>query len=275
MSQPIVVGVNGTAGAVRAAAWGADAAVQRHAPLLLLHALGVPDAFSGETVPPREWLEAKEAQSRDWLAEAREVVAGAHPALDVRTESFLDVPVPLLLERSSSARMVVLGSAERSLLGDLVLGATAVTLAAHARCPVAVVRGREPGPDEPVVVGIDGGAHSDPAVGFAFEEAQLRRVQLTTLHAVPAREDAADTADAASAMVAAWREKYPEVAVRQVVVREDPRKPLLEWSERAQLMVVGSRGRGGFAGLLLGSTSQAMIHHADCPVVVARSTPGK
>ncbi|WP_027945098.1 universal stress protein [Amycolatopsis taiwanensis] len=270
--QPIVVGVNGTAGAVRAAAWGADEAVHRHAPLLLVHAFGVPDAFYGDTAPPREWLAAKEAQSRDWLAEARDVVTGAHPALDVATGSFLDAPVPLLLERSSAARMVVLGSAQRSLLGDLVLGATAGTLAAHARCPVAVVRGREPRLDEPVVAGIDGSTHSGSAVGLAFEEASLRRVQLVALHAEPAMER---TAEAASGAVAAWRKKYPEVAVQQVVVREDPRKPLLEWSERAQLVVVGSRGRGGFTGMLLGSTSQAMIHHAACPVLVARSAPGK
>jgi nucleotide-binding universal stress UspA family protein len=268
----IVVGVNGTESALRAARWGAEEADNRHLPLLLVHAYGVPDAFFGEAAPPRDWYEATHAQSRAWLAEAREAAVRARPMVEVATESSSDLPLRVLLARSAVARMMVIGSASRGLLGDLVLGAIAPPLAAHSHCPVAVVRGREPGPGEPVVVGIDGSASADIALELAFEEALLRGVELVALHAVLAEEDLIDDPSAA---VIAWREKYPDVRVDPVTVRDDPRKQLLAWSERAQLVVVGSRGRGRFTGWLLGSTSQALIHHAGCPVVVARAEPGK
>ncbi|HEY3467530.1 MAG TPA: universal stress protein, partial [Amycolatopsis sp.] len=73
-----------------------------------------------------------------------------------------------------------------------------------------------------------------------------------------------------SQRLAGWQEKYPEVEIRRVLVRERPRHALLDVSEEAQLVVVGSRGRGGFTGMLLGSTSQALVQHAQCPVLVVR-----
>ena len=66
-------------------------------------------------------------------------------------------------------------------------------------------------------------------------------------------------------------QKYPEVSVRRVVVRDRPVRQLLEQAQDAQLLVVGSRGHGGVSGMLLGSTSQALIYHAPCPLLVARS----
>ncbi|HKS48345.1 MAG TPA: universal stress protein [Amycolatopsis sp.] len=269
--RPIVVGIDGTAAARRAVWWGVDEAVKRRAPLLLIHGYGVPDAFYGEEVPPAEWLADKEKQSHDWLAEALEIANRANPALEVSTRSFLDAPIPMLIGESESAGMIVLGSTTRSLLGELVMGSTAISLAAHARCPVAVVRGRDRrliGEDEPVVVGVDGSSLSDAAIALAFEEASLRGVPLITVRAHGGWERPPE-ADQES--VTAWRERYPEVPLRRVVARDDPRQLLLDWTGRAQLVVVGSRGRGGFRGLLLGSTSHAMIHHTDCPVLVARS----
>jgi nucleotide-binding universal stress UspA family protein len=274
-NQPIVVGIDGTAGALRAVRWGAEEAAKRHAPLRLVHAFGIPDAFPGEAPPPEEWLADKEEQSHAWLAEARGAATVAHPGIDVSTESVMDAPVPLLIAESAGARMIVLGSTPRSVLGDLVMGSTPVALAAHAGCPVAVIRGRDRGAEaakDPVVVGIDGSPLSDAAIGLAFEEASLRAVSLITIRAYTGRERIADANQGA---VSIWREKYPDVRVQQIVARDDPRRQLLESSERAQLVVVGSRGRGGFSGLLLGSTSHAMIYHADCPVFIARSEPGK
>lgn len=266
-TQPIVVGVDGTDGAVRAARWGADEAGKRQVPLALVHAFGVPDAFAGEAAPPKEWLQAAETRSRAWLERARDAALRTRPTLDVVSESCSDTPIRVLLARSATARMVVVGSASRGRLRDLMLGSTAPSLAAHARCPVAVVRGREPGSHEPVVVGIEGA--SDAAVALAFEEATLRGVELIALHAARPWESTDD--DVVSAAVAVWREKYPDLGVDQITVRDDPRERLLDWSERAQLVLVGSRGRGGFAGLLLGSTSHAILHHAHCPMIVVRT----
>lgn len=71
--------------------------------------------------------------------------------------------------------------------------------------------------------------------------------------------------------LAGWQEKYPDVLVRRVVTRDRPVRHLLEHAANSQLLVVGSRGRGGFTGALLGSTSQALIYHATCPLIVARA----
>lgn len=273
--QPIVVGIDGGAGGRRAAWWGAREAARRRSPLVLVHGYGIPDAFYGDIAPPQEWLAAKERQSHDWLAEAVAVAERADPRAEPVTKSFVDAGLPLLISESGSAAMVVVGFTTRSVIGGLVMGATATSLAAHGHCPVAVVRGRDGrliDDEDPVVVGADGSPISGAAVGLAFEEAALRGVSLVTLHAHEGHERAPG---ADEGTLAPWREKYPDVTVQRVTTRDDPREALLDWSSRAQLVVVGSRGRGGFAGLLLGSTSHAMVHHADCPVLVARPEPGK
>jgi nucleotide-binding universal stress UspA family protein len=147
----------------------------------------------------------------------------------------------------------------------------------------------------PVVVGVDIAEHSVPALGWAFAEAAARRARLVAVHAcwweepsllldVPPREEPAwaDIVDAEgqqlSEMLAGWREKYPDVEVEPVVVHEHPATALEGSSTGSQLLVVGSRGRGGFTGLLLGSVSAHAVHHSHCPVVVVPSTvrgPGR
>jgi nucleotide-binding universal stress UspA family protein len=135
------------------------------------------------------------------------------------------------------------------------------------------------------VVGIDGSPVGEDAIAVAFEEASLRGVPLVAVHAWsdvtydvygverlvnewPAIEDGEERALAER--LAGWQEKYPDVEIRRVLRRDRPRHALLEAAEKAQLVVVGSRGRGGFTGMLLGSTSQALVQHAGCPVLVVR-----
>src|SRR5690606_3692092 len=167
----------------------------------------------------------------------------------------------------------------------LLLGSVAVGLGGHARCPLVVVRAvQDSEPTAPVVVGVDGSPLSDPALAFAFEAAAVRGVALEAVHAW--RElvgdldmatlldwDAIETEERAllAERLAGWAEKYPDVPVRRVVTRERPARVLVEQSRGAQLVVVGSRGRGGFTGLVLGSVSHAVLHHAHCPVAVVRS----
>ncbi|MFI5611596.1 universal stress protein [Amycolatopsis sp. NPDC051903] len=140
--------------------------------------------------------------------------------------------------------------------------------------------------DGPVVAGVDCTSNSEAAVAVAFEEASFRRVPLVAVHAwndvtydstggsarlVPHREPIEPAQERLLAQrLAGWQEKFPEVEVHRALVRDRPQHALLTESERAQLVVVGSRGRGGFAGMLLGSTSQALIQHASCPVLVVR-----
>jgi nucleotide-binding universal stress UspA family protein len=166
------------------------------------------------------------------------------------------------------------------------VGSVPTLLAAHAHCPVAVIRGNGESSPGPVVAGIDGGPLSDAVIEAAFEEAAHRGVPLVAVHAwSDADLDGALTearpyfgwepvAEAERGVLSdnlvGWPEKYPDVSVERVAVRDRPRHLLLEWSRKAQLTVVGDRGRGGFAGLLLGSTSQALIQHGHGPLLIVR-----
>ncbi|GAA1403396.1 hypothetical protein GCM10009639_48190 [Kitasatospora putterlickiae] len=176
----------------------------------------------------------------------------------------------MLARHSREAALVVVGSRGLGRFGALLIGSVAVHLAAHADCPVLIVRGR-PDPDGPVLVAVDGTGVGAEALGFAFAEASARRAPLTALHIAHPSTGRPDQEERVLAeALAGWREKYPAVEPRSEVVEAHTRPALLEASREAQLLVVGARGRGGFAGLLLGSTSQAMIQHAHCPVVVVR-----
>ncbi|MEV6715772.1 universal stress protein [Lentzea sp. NPDC051208] len=112
-------------------------------------------------------------------------------------------------------------------------------------------------------MGVDLSPESDPAIGFGFEEAAASGTPLVAAMAHDEQWPAPKT------RMSGWLEKYPDVAV-ELVAGERPIPLLLELGQRAGLLVVGSRGRGGFAGMLLGSTSQALIYHAPCPVAVVR-----
>ena len=149
---------------------------------------------------------------------------------------------------------------------------------------MVVVRGSVPAPPEgPVVVGVDGSPTSEAAVGFAYEAAATRGVPLVAVHTwwdlmvdptfAPLLDwDAleADEREVLAERLAGWGEKYPDVHVQRLVMHDRPARALLAQAAGAQLVVVGTRGRGGVAGLLLGSVSHALLHHAPCPVAVVR-----
>ncbi len=196
------------------------------------------------------------------------------------------------MDESSRAGLLVLGAHGPDSTRPFLAGSVAVAVAAHATCPVAVIPAEDTdvsSSDGPVVVGIDGTPASEPAVRFAFEEASLRRAELVAVHAWSeftggseyrvAREPAADWSSLEAEhgkilaeRLAGWSEKYPDVTVRRVFRRKRAAEALLSHADGAQLLVVGSRGHGGFAGMLLGSVSRKLIHHPICPLVVVRSS---
>ncbi|MFD8498416.1 universal stress protein [Amycolatopsis sp. NPDC059657] len=279
----IVVGVDGTEQATRAVRWAAGLASARRLGLVLVHALRVEQiAYGGGIAGPTPLFDFLNEDGKRILDDAVEQARAVNKDLAVETLMPPDSPVPYLLDLSKTARMVVVGGA-----GESVFGSTISAVVSHADCPVAVVRGTA-GPGEgPVVAGVDGSPLSEAALATAFEEASLRGVPLIAVHAW--RDTTYDSPTSMARLVvqweslqdeeerllaqrlAGWQEKYPDVTIERVLVRDRPRHALLEWSEKAQLVVVGSRGRGGFAGLLLGSVSQALAHHAHCPVLVIRS----
>ncbi|MBE1495720.1 nucleotide-binding universal stress UspA family protein [Amycolatopsis lexingtonensis] len=285
-NPPVVVAVDGSESAAAAALWAAGEAARRHASLLVFTAYGYEDtAFGGKVYPPSDWLAVKEAEADQLLRQTRATLEAAVPGLAVTTEASDRGPVPALLEVSGRARVLVTGEPVGVIAG-LFSGSPDVDLAAKAHCPVVVVRGNE-SVDGPVVVGTDGSPLSEAAIAWAFEEASIRSAPLIALYTWHDGDTAGLFSDGNVAFqgeslrdsgrrllaqrLAGWQEKYPDVAVERRVEHDKPRSRLLSASHGAQLVVVGSRGRGGFGGLVLGSTSQALIHHAACPVMVVRT----
>lgn len=266
---PVVVGVDGSSSALAAVAWAARECALHDVPLRLVHAYTLPTRGYPEVISSaRELRSAMYDQGRMWLSQAVAVARTEAPDVLVEHDLRMEHPTPVLLAESARAREVVVGSHGLGGFMGALVGSTAVALSQHGECPVVVVRwpkNRAPQQEGPVVVGIDLSPESDAAIGFAFDEAAARGVSL-----VAAMAHVDEQSQLLNARMSGWLEKYPDVAVEQLVVGERPIPLLLELGERAGLLVVGSRGRGGFAGMLLGSTSQALIHHAPCPVAVVR-----
>ncbi|MDS0134717.1 MULTISPECIES: universal stress protein [unclassified Amycolatopsis] len=289
----ITVGVDGSAGSTAAVTWAAELASRRHLQLKIVHGLQVAGLYYGggmTGIGAATLFEAVQKDGERAIADARALAASVDKDLVIVTDLPNDPPVPMLIDESRHARMLVVGRTGTGGFPGILVGGTAATVAAHAHCPVAVIRGRHDStavPEAgPVAVGIDGSPNSEQAIGVAFEEASLRGVPLVAVHAWNdiVYEDTRGTARILTQpesleegedrllteRLAGWPEKYPDVEVRRVLVRDRPRHALLEISAEAQLVVVGSRGRGGFTGMLLGSTSQALVQHAQCPVLVVR-----
>jgi nucleotide-binding universal stress UspA family protein len=256
---PVVAGVDGSGSALAAVVWAAHACTRYRVPLRLVHAYSLPTRGYPEIVSSaRELRSAMYDQGRLWLSDAVAAARDVSSSLEVEYDLRMEHPVSTLLAESARARQVVLGSRGLGGFTGALVGSTAVGLAAHASCPVVVVRGS--GASGPVIVGVDQSTSSDAALGFGFEEAAARGVGLVAAHAGSAAPDLGE-----------WVDKYPDVTVTRVVEDEHPAALLLRLGTEAQLAVVGCRGRGGFAGLLLGSTSQALVHHSPCPVAIVRS----
>ena len=282
LSAPVVVGVDGSASSLAAVDLAAEQAARRGCPLTVVHAfiwpyLRVPLGPS-PAGPPEGGLRQ---QAEHTMTEAYRRAQATAPDVVTRGEVVTGAPAAVLREYSRTAGLVVVGDRGLGGFTGLLVGSVAVELAAHAHCPILIARGGTD-PTLPVLLGVDGSPANQPAVGFAFEQAALRRVPLLAVHAwthsgvaglaeVPpsdAGEVPAQEARVLSEALAGWCDKYPDVAVRQSSRHGRVRTTLIDATGRAQLVVVGTRGRGGFTGLLLGSVSQAVLHHAACPVAV-------
>jgi nucleotide-binding universal stress UspA family protein len=193
----------------------------------------------------------------------------------------------VLHEHSKAAELLVVGDSGRGRIASALVGSVALSVAARAACPVVVVRGLPaiPSGTLPVVVGIDGTPLSEAALAFAYDAAAAWGVPLVAVHTWldeindPALADLVDWQTAAvqaeevlAERLAGWSEKYPDVPVERLVARGLPGHALLDQAAKAQLVVVGSRGHGEIAGLLLDSVSNALVHKATCPVAIVRAT---
>lgn len=285
-TRPIVVGIDGSAASKVAVDWAARSAAMRRMPLKLVSVLNPPVVMAFPEVPmPAGYLEWQQDEGRKVLDAAAATAADAAPDVEISTELLSGPSVPSLVEASKDAALIVVGCRGRGALARGLLGSVSTGLIHHALCPVAIIHDEDPlmpHPSQaPVVVGLDGSPASEKAVGIAFEEASFRGVDLVAVHAwsdtgvfefpgVDWSVQQGQAEEVLSERLAGWQERYPDVLVRRVVVADRPAHQLLEQAESAQLLVIGSHGRGGFAGMLLGSVSTAVVHAAKMPVIVAR-----
>lgn len=281
----ILVGVDGSARSDAAVRFGTREAALRHTPLTLMHV--VEPAPKWATVSEQSRIaQAREHDARDVIERAEKTARASAPAactLDLRTEVVCSPIAQMLGVASSAARMVVVGSRGMTPLNRILLGSVSNALVHHAHCPVAVIHDENGAATQklPVLVGVDGSPASEAAVNIAFDEASRREVQLVALHAwsdvgvfpvlgMDWRDYEARGAEILSERLAGYRQEYPDVHVQSRLVCDRPAHWLIEESDRAQLVVVGRRGRGGFPGMLLGSVSSALAQSAKVPVIVVR-----
>jgi len=288
----IFVGVDGSVSSKLAVEWAAREAAMRNVALIVVHvAYPAIGAWSGWGIPaaplPEEFGRLQEEEARRVVDNAIDVVDAAiegNDRVEVDSEILWSSAVPTLVDLTKEAQMVVVGCRGRGALARGLLGSVSTALVHHAHCPVAVIHDEAPHPrglaGAPVLVGIDGSPASELATAIAFDEASWRGVDLVALHTwsdadwrhsgFEWSEIKAAARETLAERLAGWRERYPDVIVHPIVMFDHPARHLLEKSKSAQLVVVGSHGRGGFAGMLLGSVSTAVVNAAQVPVIVAR-----
>jgi nucleotide-binding universal stress UspA family protein len=269
----ILAGYDQSPGSEHALTWAAREARSRGTVLTVCHAWA-PDfaTLDGQAPVVNLGRQSGVRVIADGLRHAKHLMGAG----EVRSLLVGGQATAVLCEHGGDADMVVVGSRGRGGIAGMLLGSVSWQVAAHAHCPVVVVRGHwrpaaeySPGP---VVVGTDGSPASGAALAFGFEEAVLRGAPLLAVCALAdapgslggdgrLQEDVEDA-------ITRHEKEHPEVAVLRQVAQCGARTALLAAARDAQLLVVGSRGRGGIKGMLLGSVSQAVLHHAPCPVAV-------
>ncbi|APT89702.1 universal stress protein [Corynebacterium frankenforstense DSM 45800] len=288
----IVVAVDGSKASHVAVRWAANTALKRGVPLRLASSYTMPQYLYAEgMVPPQELFDDLQAETMEKIDEAREIAHQAAPDIKIGHTVAEGSPIDMLLEMSKSVTMIVMGSRGLGGLSGMVMGSVSAAVVSHASCPVVVVR-EDNNVDEttkygPVVVGVDGSEVSQKATEFAFAEADARGAELVAVHTWMDMQVQASLAGLSAAQQQ-WEEiegeqkkllderladlvaKYPKVDVKKLITRDRPIRALVDAAEGAQLLVVGSHGRGGFKGMLLGSTSRALLQSAPCPMMVVR-----
>ncbi len=284
----IAVSVDGSAESDAAVRWAAREALLREADVTLVHVVAPVVVTWPVGYLRASFAEWQEENAQHAIEQAQKIFAaeignGKMPV--VKAQVLHDNVAPGLVAASRDAEMIVAGSRGLGAISGTLLGSISRTLLHHARCPVAIIHTNDADNvhhTAPVLVGIDGSPASEAATALAFDEASRRQVDLVALHAwsdvgfspvlgMHWQEYENQGHELLAERLAGWQEQYPDVRIQRRIVCDRPARWLVEESEQAQLVVLGSRGRGGFAGMLLGSVSAAVAEAAKCPVLVARS----
>lgn len=282
----VVVGVDGSALSNEALAWAAAEAERLGAPLHVFHAFVYVPVLGGfSPVSPAE----HESLGGEVVHAAADKVRASHPDLPVTEEVRLGPAAPRLLNAAKDARMIVLGARGHGRVGGVLVGSVSQQVAMHAKCPVVVVRGSADHAGGPVLVGMDGSPEAGAALRFGLRHADavgapvrvVRAEYLDSPPGIPPGEWYADLVDrlhemteSVRAEVETARGEFPGLDVDFRVTRRHPVDALVEEAAEASLVVVASRGLGGFAGLLLGSVSQGVLSRAPAPVAILPHSRG-
>lgn len=280
----IVIGYDGSPGSRAALEWAAAAADRMLTPLRIVEAFEiviVTRPSPGKIVP----LEAVRTARQEGLDKAAAAVRAQYPTLRVETSLVGGAAAKTLVDAAQDAKLVVLGSRGLGGWSSLLIGSVAVQVTTHAECPVVVIpHEQHPRQERTVVVGVDGSKASAKAIDFAFDQAAGLDARVVAIHAWTTPY--LTYADGASMLqfdeekvrqearllvaesVAGAAADHPDVEWTTELAMGSAAQALVRRSASAELVVVGSRGRGGFSGLLLGSVSQNVLHHAECPVAV-------
>ncbi len=281
MSEKYLIGVDGSEQSKVALAWGLARATERGASVELLHVAD--DSFLSESVA---FLSEAQRASEQMLSAETEYARSLGFTGPITGTAVVGHPIAEVEEASKRADLLILGAHHGSRFAGSFFGTRAVKVAAVARCPVVVVPPSELRPNAGVVVGIDGSDPSRKAIAFAAEEASFRGVPLIAVYAwmppltpgleylwseelVESQRSAAEEAIAIG--TAGLAQRYPDLEIRREIVQAPPVAALVQAAEGAELLVVGSRGRGGISRLLLGSVSHGVLQALPCPVAVTRA----
>ena len=273
----IVIGYDGHADAMTGLTWAARTSIMTGQPLQVVIATAPDDLVPQHSLMAGEQVEDARTSARRALEDAL--------VKDFTVETREGPVVPVLLEASDGAALLVVGSRGYGQMAGMLTGSVSQHLARHATCPVVVTRPtRHPGAGR-IVVGVDGSGGSDAAVAFACARAEQTGEQVVLIHGwrdtsatgttraeVPGRfmdRIAAEERHMAEA-VAGVQAEHPGVRLESEAIPVAAWRALADASATASLVVVGSRGRGAFAGMLLGSVSQQVMQHAECPVAIVR-----
>jgi len=284
--RAIIVGIDDTPGSDAAVRWAIDEARVRRLPVRLIHAqsttwTSVPWASTGEI--PAEFWDANDQVAQTVLAQSLELAKAVGDDVQITGDVIKEHPVVALPRHAEHAELLVVGSRQLGTATSFFLGSVSGSVSAHAKCPVVVTRGTDVRQREhrPILVGVAPTDLDDAVIGFAFEEASMRNAPLVAammwhrgfnsaqwLAEDQSHEGETRAREWLSEALAGWREKFPNVTTSTLVIQAHAASGLVHQAGESQLIVVGRHGVGAVKSTLLGSVSQAVLHHATCPVAV-------